>query len=545
MNRASFAPGKKVVDKNFFPGASRPVFSYERISDEVQIEGVSLDFQNSHAEKYARDNSLYIHTNFSVIESASKEGRKVFNEMLDQAERLGIRDLIFKNTDRMSRNYQDLVRIEKLIEKGFNIHFYQSNLVINKDSNYNDRFLIGIQLAVAKHTSDKISQDIREHNKFKASQGIAPGPSPFGYKYDTKQKSHVIDSETEILCRKVFDDFDRGGYSLRDYADHLNAEGIPTPKGKQWRSSGLHYTLTNPFYHGEFWYQDRLWPGKHAPYYSKSRYEERVKRLGDGFRGMKKRTFQFRLAGLVRCSCGRLMSGEIKKGRYIYYGHRCERTGSVSYIPENKIFALMDDTVRKSCFSPMFSENLKRTFKKTFEQRTKDNHSELDRISAKLKAIDEKRARLIDLYTDSTIDREFLNRKMSELNSETDQLERYRGALGKDTGKTLELICKTIDSLRDEPDALLSASLDQKPENLRNLADGITINSDTLSLRWKKPYSFLMKPVLLEARNSAPPEKKTGRSESSESSKHAPPPGEFQNVLSSIIEEFVLYLAAV
>ena len=217
------------------------------------------------------------------------------------------------------------------------------------------------------------------------------------------------------------------------------------------------------------------------------------------------------------------MSGEIKKGRYIYYGHRCERTGALSYIPENKIFALMDETVRKSCFSPMFSENLKRTFKKTFQQRKKDNHAELDRIAAKLKAIDEKRARLIDLYTDATIDRESLNRKMSALNIETDQLERYRAALGKDTGKTLELICKTIDSLRDEPATMLSADPDHKPETLRNLAEGITIDGGVLTLRWKKPYSFLMKPVLLEARHSAPPEKKEGRSESSESSHHAPP----------------------
>ena len=151
-------------------------FAYDRISDDVQSDGISLEYQSNGAEKYACEKGLCIIHNFCVIESASKEGRKVFNEMIDLALNFGVKNLIFKNTDRMSRNYQDLVRIESLIDKeNFNIHFHQSQLVINQESSYNDRFLIGIQLAVAKHLSDKISQDVKEHNLFKAKKGVSPG----------------------------------------------------------------------------------------------------------------------------------------------------------------------------------------------------------------------------------------------------------------------------------------------------------------------------------------------------------------------------------
>lgn len=469
------------------------------MSDGVQADGVSLDFQNSEAHRYARECGLQITAGFSVVESASKGGRRVFNEMLDRAVREGVRDLIFKNTDRMSRNYHDLVRIDKLIdEEGFNIHFYQSNLVINKGSSYNDRFLIGIQLAVAKHTSDKISQDIREHNRYKASQGIAPGPSPFGYRYDKHRKMHEIDPATEDTCRFIFDEFDKGQHSLGDLISLLNAKGIGTPKGTLWRTSNLHYMLTNPFYHGEFSYQDTLWPGTHAPYYPRTRFEERLKRLGDGFRGRKKRTFEFPFTGMLRCSCGRTLTGEKKKGRYVYYGHRCARTGRMEYVPEGRLLEMLDANIGESCFSPMFAGNLKRLFRDAFDRRRRDNQAELDRIELKRSDLDQKRSRLLDLYTDDAMDRASLNRKMAEINSEADRLELYRASLGQDMKRVLSEICDAIDSLRERPRKFLTAPNEQKAALLRDLADRVTIDSGATRLSWKKPHSFLMRPALLD-----------------------------------------------
>lgn len=519
-----------VLDKSDREGAGRRAFAYERISDEVQGPGLSLEFQGHGAERYAGVGALRIVDRFSVVESASKEGRKVFNQMLDRARREGVRDLIFKNTDRMSRNYQDLVRIDKLIdEEGFNIHFYQSNLVINKDSSYNDRFLIGIQLAVAKHTSDKISQDIREHNRYKASQGIAPGPSPFGYRYDKTRKAHEIDTEAEGSCRFIFDEFDKGEHSLGEFIALLNEKEIRTPKGAVWRKSNLHYMLTNPFYHGEFSYQDKLWPGNHPPLYPRTRFVERLERLGDGFRGRKKRTFEFPFSGMLRCSCGRTMTGEKKKGRYVYYGHRCARTGRMEYVPEGRLLEMLDANIGESCFSPMFAGNLKRLFRDAFDRRRKDNQAESDRIEMKRAGLNEKRSRLLDLYTDNAMDRESLNRKMTEINSEADRLELYRASLGQDMKRVFSEICDAIDYLRDRPREFLEARPEQKAVILRNLAERVTIHSGAIQLAWTKPHSFLMRPALLELH---PEEGTKGRKErrtrvrtSSKPSSCAPPAG--------------------
>jgi len=48
------------------------------------------------------NNGLYLVHSFQIIESAHKEGRKVFNTILDFAIEPGVKENIFKNIDRTS-----------------------------------------------------------------------------------------------------------------------------------------------------------------------------------------------------------------------------------------------------------------------------------------------------------------------------------------------------------------------------------------------------------------------------------------------------------
>ena len=170
----------------------------------------------------ARRAGLEVVHYFTVIESASKGGRKIFNYMLDMALGFGVKNVIFKSTDRMSRNYNDLVRIENLMDKsGFQIHFYQSGTILNDKASSSDRFMLGIELAVAKHWSDKISQDVRQANKYKVKKGLAPQTlAPYGYFYDKKNRRHLKDPACEKNIQFIFqggaeDKKARGGAASR------------------------------------------------------------------------------------------------------------------------------------------------------------------------------------------------------------------------------------------------------------------------------------------------------------------------------------------
>ncbi|MGL6014662.1 MAG: recombinase family protein, partial [Selenomonadaceae bacterium] len=392
-----------------------PALAYDRISSEGQTEGMSLSYQEDSARRYADYMKLDIIHTFAVVESARKEGRKTFNAMVDTALACGIKHIIFKNTDRMSRNYSDLVRLEKLIDnEGFNIHFYQNNRIINKESNHNDRFILGIELAVAKHISDKISHDIKESCKFKAKSGIAPCPCPYGYSYDMKKKRFIINLKMEPVVRQFFDEFDNGEFSLEEYCRHLNSCGIGTPKGfSQWRKQDLHRVLTNPFYHGEFRYKGTIWEGTQEKYYDKKRYMDRITKLKEGGNGRETK-HDFALNGLLRCGCGYAFYGAHVKNKYIYYIHNCPTAGKQVSIMEGKAIKSIGLAVSGYLLDDATATALKEVFALTISEKSENIKNELSGMTRQISEIRTKKKRLFDLYADEGIDREVLNESIKE-----------------------------------------------------------------------------------------------------------------------------------
>lgn len=489
----------------------KTALAYDRISDEIQSDGISLESQKSGASKYAEQNGLVVVHFFTVVESASKGDRKVFKQMIDLALELGIEHLIFKNTDRMSRNYEEWIRLDKaMYSHNLNLHFYQNNRVINKNANFNDRFLIHIELAVASQLSDKISQDVREANRHLLSKGIALR-SAWGYKRDKESRVLVIDKKEEPSLRYFFDEFDSGKYSLRSFMQHLREQGIKPPDGREWRSSNqVRQILTNPIYHGEYFSRknNTLHPCKHEPYYSKSRYDERMKRLKLKFVGMKKSDSGFAFEGFLRCSsCGRIMSGDDKKikrkggkkGIVIYYVHKCPniqnengRDRQIS-IREETVARLIDERVKEQRFSSHFAQNLKSLFKKFNEENNRNHSSEISNFDAQIVTLETNKSRLLDALLEGIIDdRMALNAKMNQLNSEIESLEKQKKFLTIGNDQLISRIAETIDYLRDAPREYLDAPIQNKATILSQLAENVRIDQNGAQIVWRKPFSILL-----------------------------------------------------
>lgn len=470
-------------------------FSYDRISDENQSEGLSLSFQSEGALKYSQDKNLFLVHAFTIIESASKRGRKIFNLMIDLALHFGIKNLIFKNTDRMSRNYYDLVRIEKLIDaEDFQIHFFQSNLTINRLSSYNDRFLLGIQLAVAKHTSDKISQDVREHNWFKVKKGIATCRSPIGYRYDLQTKLHIIDKETEAQCRYIFDRFDFNRISLRELVDEINAKGYRTLAGHAWQSSSLHFLLTNPFYHGEFEFKGKLWPGIHQPYYDKSRFEARKARLSNLFIGKRKRVFEFGLSRILRCSCGRMYTGDFKKNKYVYYRHVCEGNPAKIYLREEEIMTKIHTAFSSLGFIRGAAEKLEQRLHEYARNNKQQDSGTSRSLNRQLAGLNRKKERLLDLYAEAEIDKAVLINKIEQL---TAQGEKIKAELKRETistPKILSEVSKAMNKILDLPNIYLNSNRESQLKIIRQTTREIVLDAkyQSLTVIWQDPMNILL-----------------------------------------------------
>jgi len=112
----------------------------------------------------------------------------------------------------------------------------------------------------AKHAYLRdLSRNVLRGQLAKAREGEgADGSAPYGYRLDDGRR--VIVPEEAAVVRRIFHEYLKGG-TIRGVAAYLNAKGIPSPRGKQWRVSTIGSLLVNKKYTGAF-----VW-GKYAAGY--------------------------------------------------------------------------------------------------------------------------------------------------------------------------------------------------------------------------------------------------------------------------------------
>jgi len=516
-----------------------PAFSFERISDEVQEGGHSLQYQSDAADRYAERKGLSIVERFSVTESAYKHGeRKEFNRMLTAATASGVKHFIFKSIDRYARNHYDGIKIFELIDQGAAFHFYEMGVVLDQTTEYQQRMFFWFMLANSEGHSAKLSQDITRSHRFKADKGIAP-VAPLGYVYDHKTKRWVSDPEREESMRWFFDTFDNGRYSVRDFIAVVN-ERMRTPAGRPFTRSSIHQILKNPFYHGEFIFKGVVLPGTQDRYYEKPRFEERLRRLAGKYYPRSfahgERAFAFRN---VLCSCGCRAYGDVKKGVYTYYVHRCaDADGRQISVREERIQAAVDDAMRSLAIDEGFKNFIENSIKLVIHKNRGKREGVLAAIDAKEKVLRRKQDRMLELYGDEQIDQDALRVKLADLKRQIEAMERERASEYRDDHAVQKNIIRLLSDIRFFPAAYLEPMSEERAlkwlngpcavaarkvlnieigdatkkdlrtpgllENLKELEreiiidrtiENIEVNSaGGVSIAWRKPYSYFFLP---------------------------------------------------
>lgn len=324
---------------------------YVRVSSkEQEKEGYSLDAQEKLGEEYALRHNLKIVKRWKVSESAWKEDRDAFNNMLDYAKKHDeVKHIIFDVADRMTRNDMDKIHIYTLIKlHNKRVHFSRSNKTIDKYSGSEDEFMLDIEVAVAKKMSNDISRKTKMGMTEKAEQGLYPSYAPLGYKNNLL--THLIEIEESEACyiRKAFLMMASGAYSLQMIADILFKEGFRGRKGNRVGKSTIDSLLRNQVYYGAFNWNGKIFQGSHELIVSKEMFDKVQDILSGNFhtRGNKK---EFHFNNLILCGiCGCKVSGEEKKNRYKYY--HCTfskgRHPEYSYVREEELMRLFEKPVR-------------------------------------------------------------------------------------------------------------------------------------------------------------------------------------------------------
>lgn len=295
---------------------------YARKSSESdERQAMSIDSQIKEMTDLANRDGLIIKEIRQESHSAKASSqRPVFNQLLTDIQNGLFNGILTWAPDRLSRNAGDLGRLVDLMDQGKlqTIRTYSQIF----GNNPNEKFLLMILCSQAKLENDNRGINVKRGLRAKCEMGWRPGSAPIGYKniIDNNRISQIVlDEERAPFIKQMFLRVAEKGQSGRTIKIWLDTIGFTTKIGKPLALSRIYYTLTNPFYYGEYNFNGVWYKGKHEPLITKEIFEKVQKQLIVPPKQWHKNIFPFKT--ICKCgSCGGGVTAEEKYKKLKYGG---------------------------------------------------------------------------------------------------------------------------------------------------------------------------------------------------------------------------------
>lgn len=298
---------------------SKQYFGYTRVSTVKQGEGVSLEAQKEAIERYCGQHGLTISCWFEEKETAAKQGRPVFSEMV---RRLNIGDadgLVMHKIDRSARNLRDWATVGDLQDAGIDVHFAAESVDF---ASRGGRLTADIQAVIAADFIRNLKEETRKGIKGRLKQGLYPHKAPLGYLDTGRGKPKAVDAKRAQLIVEMYTLYATGQHSLNSLSDAMYERGLRSKSGRKIYRAKIEQILSNPFMIGQVLDHQtgQTYAGLHEPILPAELFN-RVQSVKAGRHRKKKTKHSLLLRGLFKCrSCQNAMIGERQKG-HVYY--RC------------------------------------------------------------------------------------------------------------------------------------------------------------------------------------------------------------------------------
>lgn len=231
----------------------RRVAAYARVSTDSDEQLSSYEAQVAFYTNHIKSNpnwefvDVYTDEGISGTNTKKREG---FNRMVEDAMDGKIDLILTKSISRFARNTVDtLTTIRKLKEQRVEVYFEKEN-IYTLDAK--GEVMITIMSSLAQEESRSISENITwGKRKIMADGKFSLAYKCFlGYEKGEDGFPKIVEEEAKII-RQIYDSF-LNGATIRNIADSLTEQGIPTPSGKTiWNVSTVKSILTNEKYKGD------------------------------------------------------------------------------------------------------------------------------------------------------------------------------------------------------------------------------------------------------------------------------------------------------
>ena len=238
----------------------RRVAAYARVSTDSDEQFTSYEAQIDYYTKLIRQRedwsyvSVYTDEGISGTNTKKREG---FNQMITDSLAGKIDLIVTKSVSRFARNTVDsLVTVRKLKERGVEIFFEKEN-IWTLDSK--GELLITIMSSLAQEESRSISENVTWGQRKRFSDGKVSMPYKHFLGYEKGENGQPVVNEKEAVTVRLIFRLFLEGKTPAGICRHLDANGIPTPSGKQkWSQTTVNSILRNEKYKGDALLQKRF-----------------------------------------------------------------------------------------------------------------------------------------------------------------------------------------------------------------------------------------------------------------------------------------------
>lgn len=370
-------------------------YGYVRVSTDKQEE-LSPDSQEKLLREYAAKNNIVILKIFFELGISGRKAdkRPEFQKMIGLAKSSDhpVDVILVWKFSRFARNQEESIVYKSLLRKQSNVDVVSVSepLIDGPFGSLIERIIEWMD----EYYSIRLSGEVLRGMKEKATKKGYQMSPPFGYRAVGNGDPYKIDPDEMKVVDFICDEFDRHNSDVTKITRKLNDMGVRTRRGNPFESRSVERILKNPFYYGLVAWNGITFMGTHEVYYSKERFEERMKKIQTTYKPLKRRdvsSCKHWLSGILKCGyCGASLAyngaNRHSPGFQCYRYSKGMHAESCS-ISEKKVVAALEEYFEKllSGMDFEYSYRSAETGEKISERESL--LSELDKISNREKRI--------------------------------------------------------------------------------------------------------------------------------------------------------------
>ncbi len=508
----------------------RKVAAYCRVSTDNEDQANSFESQQRYFRQYIERNpdwELYEVFADEGISGTNTKKRKEFNRMIACAKNGDFDLIVTKEISRFARNTLDSIFYTRDLKKhGVGVIFMNDNInTLDGDA----ELRLAIMSSIAQEESRKTSERVKWGQKRQMEQGVVFGRSMLGY--DVKDGKMYINEDGAKVVRLIFHKFVNEGKGTHVIARELREEGIKPMRVKEWQNTVILRVIRNEKYCGDLVQKKTYTPDflshekkvnlgqeefviikdHHEPIISRELFDKANRILDEkslSQKGKAKHSSRYPFSGKIKCGCcgsSYVARYKTRKNGSRYKAWRCleaarhgsphvDKAGnqvgcsglSIRNEDATHIMYLVTSSLKYN--KEKITNNLLAIIKSIIAMDTTGTDSE--KLKSQIKAIEQKRTNLIDLYTSGDITRDEFSaarakceNEIAELQSVIDSIDKQREMIEKQqelVAEITEAMNELINGVEYEDD-FYKEILDKMVVNDK---DHIDVYLNLLPLKW-------------------------------------------------------------